>query len=200
MLPNLCGNCHAELSSRYEMSIHGELTELGYQPAANCFDCHGSHSMRSVTDPASSVSGKNRLKTCRKCHPYATANFVGFDPHVDYNDPSDNPIVYWVYRVLLTLLLSTFGFFGLHALFWFVRGIVEVFQEGRPKGLVPGKKAYVRFVPMHRRAHAVLLLSFLGLALTGLPLKYSTRNGRSRWRSTWADSVRRAFGIASLPW
>ena len=49
-LPNLCGNCHADLSSRYAMSIHGELTELGYQPAANCFDCHGSHSIQAVTE------------------------------------------------------------------------------------------------------------------------------------------------------
>ena len=44
-LPNLCGNCHANLSGRYAMSIHGELTELGYDPAANCYDCHGSHSI-----------------------------------------------------------------------------------------------------------------------------------------------------------
>ena len=34
---------------------------------------------------------------------------------------------------------------------------------------------------MHRRAHAVLLLSFLGLALTGLPLKYSD--------AEWAKSL-----------
>ena len=89
--------------------------------------------------------------------------------------------------MLLTLLLTTFGFFGLHAVFWFVRGLVEVFREGRPKGLVPGKKAYVRFVPMHRRAHAVLLLSFLGLALTGLPLKYSEHE----WAKALANSLGR---------
>ncbi len=58
-LPNLCGNCHADLSSRYAMSIHGELTELGYQPAANCFDCHGSHSIQAVNNPASSVAGRS---------------------------------------------------------------------------------------------------------------------------------------------
>ena len=100
----------------------------------------------------------------------ATASFARFDPHVNYHDPHDNPVVYWVYRVLLTLLLTTFGLFGLHSVLWLVRGLVQVFREGRPKGLVPGERAYVRFVPMHRRAHAVLLLSFLGLALTGLPL------------------------------
>ena len=104
------------------MTIHGELTELGYQPAANCYDCHGSHSILACDNPASRVSAENRLTTCQKCHPYANANFAKFDPHVNYHDPKDNPIVYWVYRVLLTLLLTTFGFFGLHAVFWSIRG------------------------------------------------------------------------------
>jgi cytochrome b subunit of formate dehydrogenase len=184
-LPNLCGNCHADLSSRYAMTIHGELTELGYAPAANCYDCHGSHDTRAVADPASPVSPANRLTTCQRCHSHATANFVRFDPHVNYHDPQSNPIVYWVYRALLTLLLTTFGVFGLHAVLWLVRGTVEVFREGRPKGLVPGTKAYVRFVPMHRQAHAVLLLSFLGLAMTGLPLKYSDHE----WAKALANSI-----------
>ncbi len=184
-LPNLCGNCHADLSGRYSMTIHGELTELGYQPAANCYDCHGSHSILAVNDPASPVSAENCLTTCRQCHPQATANFAKFDPHVNYHDPQSNPVVYWVYRVLLTLLLTTFGLFGLHSMFWFIRGLVAVFREGRPRGLVPGEKAYVRFVPMHRQAHAVLLLSFLGLALTGLPLKYSEHG----WAKALANSL-----------
>ena len=184
-LPNRCGNCHADLASRYAMSIHGELTNLGYQPAANCFDCHGAHTIQNVADPASRVSAENRLATCQQCHPHATANFIQFDPHVNYHDPQDNPVVYWVYRVLLTLLLSVFGFFGIHALLWFVRGLVEVLRSGRPKGLVPGKTACVRFVAMHRIAHAVLLVSFLGLALTGLPLKYSEQG----WAKTLAYSL-----------
>ncbi len=186
LLPNFCENCHADLSKRYAMTIHGELTELGYQPAANCHDCHGSHSILAAADPASLVSKANCLTTCRQCHAHATANFARFDPHVDYHDPRSNPVVYWVYRVLLTLLLGTFGVFGLHAVLWFIRGLVEVFQEGRPKGLMPGKTAYVRFVPMHRRAHTVLLLSFLGLALTGLPLKYSHQD--------WAKQLANCIG------
>ncbi|NQT17662.1 MAG: cytochrome b/b6 domain-containing protein, partial [Planctomycetes bacterium] len=37
----------------------------------------------------------------------------------------------------------------------------------------------------HRAAHAVMLVSFLGLALTGLPLKYS----HSEWAKTLADAL-----------
>jgi hypothetical protein len=42
-LPNRCGNCHAGRSEYYAMTIHGELTALGYGPAAKCSDCHGAH-------------------------------------------------------------------------------------------------------------------------------------------------------------
>jgi cytochrome b subunit of formate dehydrogenase len=47
---------------------------------------------------------------------------------------------------------------------------------------VPGATAYVRFVHFHRLAHTFLFVSFLGLALTGLPLKYSEH----QWAKTLA--------------
>ena len=175
-VPNLCGNCHTGLSNRYAMSLHGELTELGFGPGAKCSDCHGSHDILPVDDPKSQLSPENHLATCQKCHPYAAGNFVDFDPHADYTDASRSPIVHAVYVALLTLLFSVFGFFGLHSVLWFVRGLYEVLRHGRPKALTPGAPACVRFAPLHRAAHAILLVSFLGLALTGLPLKYSHSN------------------------
>jgi cytochrome b subunit of formate dehydrogenase len=172
-LPDRCGNCHADLSREYAMSMHGELTELGYLPAAKCSDCHGSHEVLPISDPASPLSTENRLETCRKCHPGAGGNFLDFDPHADHTDPARDPMLHAIYVLLLTLIFSVFGFFGLHSILWFVRGTVEVVKHGRPRGLVPGAPAYVRFRPFHRTAHTIMLISFLGLALTGLPLKYS---------------------------
>jgi len=52
-----CTNCHQDLSSRYAMSLHGELTQLGYEPAANCADCHGAHDILPVSDPRSRLRG-----------------------------------------------------------------------------------------------------------------------------------------------
>lgn len=186
-LPNRCGNCHANLSSRYAMSLHGELTELGYGPAAKCADCHGSHAVRPMSDPQSLLSSANRPATCGKCHSgvSAASRFVDFDPHADHRDPARNPVLYWVYLGLMTLIVSVFGFFGLHSLLWFVRGLLHVVKHGRPKGLTPGTAAYRRFGPFHRAAHAVMLVCFLGLALTGLPLKYS----HSEWAKTLADAL-----------
>jgi len=185
-LPDRCGNCHFDSSTHYSLSVHGALTALGYAPAAKCSDCHGAHDILPVSDPDSWVSPKRRLKTCQYCHTDASPNFADFDPHADFTSPTRNPLLYGVYVALTTLLITTFGFFGLHSLLWFVRSLVEVLKHGRPRGLVPGGVAYVRFQSFHRVGHTCLLVSFLGLALTGLPLKYSGY--------AWAKDLARGLG------
>ena len=170
-MPNRCGNCHANLSSRYALSLHGALTELGYDQAAKCSDCHGDHDILPVSNPKSPLSPQNRDATCRKCHPHAAGSFVNFDPHVDYTDGERNPLVHAVYTVVLTFLLLTFGFFGLHSLMWFSRSLVDVLKHGRVQGPTPRGVAYIRFPSVHRLGHTVLLVAFLGLALTGMPLE-----------------------------
>jgi cytochrome b subunit of formate dehydrogenase len=185
-LPNVCGNCHSELSNRYAMSVHGQLTELGYVPAAKCSDCHGSHDILPVKDGRSTLSPAHRVQTCRNCHPSATVNFAAFNPHVDYRDPKYGRVVHSVYVFFMTLLVTTFTIFGIHTLLWFVRSLIEVLRHGRPKGLAPGQPAVVRFNSFYRSAHLVLLVSFLGLALTGLPLKYSHYD--------WAKGLAAALG------
>jgi cytochrome b subunit of formate dehydrogenase len=174
------------MSSSYALSMHGKLTDLGYGPAAKCADCHGSHEILALDDPNSTLSPENRVHTCAKCHINARANFVHFSPHIDASDAKKNPVVHAVRITLLTLLYSTFGFFGIHSLLWFIRGLVEVLKHGRPHSLRPGQTAYVRFVSFHRIGHTVMMTSFLGLALTGLPLKYHD--------APWAKSLARAFG------
>jgi cytochrome b subunit of formate dehydrogenase len=193
-LPNRCGNCHAELSEQYAMTIHGELTALGYGPGAKCSDCHGAHDILPISDPGSRLyydpalpaSQSNRMKTCIPCHPYAAANFLQFDPHADYTDPQRDLVLYGVYVGLLTLLFSVFGFFGVHSALWSLRSLVEVLKHGRPRALAPGAVAYLRFGLFHRLAHTLMLVSFLGLALTGLPLKYSHHH--------WATALAHALG------
>jgi len=181
-----CGNCHAALSGGYAKSMHGELTALGYGPGAKCSDCHGAHDILAVSDPNSHLAGENRLQTCKKCHPYATPNFADFDPHADHTDARRDPLLHGVYTALMVLLISVFGFFGLHSVLWCVRSTVHVLKHGRPRSLRPGMAAFVRFGSPHRVAHTFLLVSFLGLALTGLPLKYSDHE--------WARVLARFLG------
>ena len=185
-LPNLCGNCHGNLTSRYAMSIHGELTELGYGPGAKCSDCHGAHDILPVDDPESRLAPGNRLKTCQACHPYAVAGFTTFDPHADHHDAALYPMLHGVYRGMEVLLYSVFGFFGIHAVLWGVRSLVHTLKHGRPRRLRPGQPAFVRFEPVHRALHVVVIVSFLGLAFTGLPLKYNDQE--------WSKALARLLG------
>ncbi len=174
-LPHRCGNCHGELSSHHyhdSMRIHGELTELGYVPAAKCSDCHGAHDIHPLSHAQSLLSAENRAATCAKCHPYATANFLQFRPHADHTNPNREPVLHAIYKTLQVLILSVFGFFGIHSVLWFVRSLIHVFQYGRPK-TVKGTSAYRRFDSFDRACHTLLMVSFLGIMLTGLPLRYS---------------------------
>lgn len=185
-LPHRCGNCHANLSTSYAMSLHGQLTELGYGPAAKCSDCHGAHEILAVADPNSTLSPANRAQTCGQCHVVNKGNFLKFDPHLDHTDPQRSRLVHGVYLFFMTFLVTVFAVFGVHTLLWFIRSLIDVWQHGRARGLRPGEPAYVRFVPFHRISHWCLLISFLGLALTGLPLKYSD--------TQWAKSLAYALG------
>ncbi len=177
---NQCGDCHTELNRAYGMSMHGALSNLGYTEGAKCSDCHGAHDILPLSDPNSRMSPANRLQTCSKCHQGMPANLASFDPHADQYDQNRSAVIYWVYHGVLTFIIVVFGFFGLHAVVWFIRGLFDVLKHGRPKQLGPGTAGYVRFKPFHRVAHTVMVVSFLGLALTGLPLKFSDY-GWAQW-------------------
>lgn len=58
---------------------------------ATCYDCHGSHGIMDVDDPASKVHPNNRLETCRQCREGAPEGFLGFHAHGDANDFENYP-------------------------------------------------------------------------------------------------------------
>ena len=186
-LRDRCGTCHDDVSRGFGLSLHGALNDWGYGPAAKCSDCHGAHRIFPIADSRSPVAtGKNRLATCRKCHPDAVPNFCNFQPHADHTDARRHPILHAIYLAMEMLIYSVFAFFGLHTILWFARSAVHVLRHGRPRRLAAGSPACVRFQTVHRALHAVVIVSFLGLALTGLPLKYHDQ--------AWAQGLARALG------
>ncbi len=198
-----CGDCHAESSPGDAVGLHAKLTDLGYVPAAKCSGCHGAHDVLPISDPRSSLSPASRQRTCKKCHVRLAANLVNFDPHADYRDPRQNPVLRGVYMVLMILLLSVFTLFGVHSLLWFVRSLLDVLRNGRPRRLAPGSVAYFRFDPFVHWTRLVLLLSFLGLAMTGLPLKYGHHEWGQALAYAWGGfgSVglwHRIFGMVNI--
>jgi cytochrome b subunit of formate dehydrogenase len=140
--------------------------------AAKCSDCHTAHRNLPQDHPESTVHPARLTETCGRCHPGINGKFVQYDPHADPHDPKKSPWVYYVDHFMKWLLFCTFGFFGIHTALWLQRSITAYFRKEHPR--VPESGPYVRrFSPTSVVLHVIVVVSFLGLAATGLPLKYS---------------------------
>jgi DnaJ-class molecular chaperone len=124
-----CGTCHKESLKTYRDTFHGKVTQIGLARVAKCADCHGSHTIQPVSDPRSKVSPANIVSTCKQCHPAATPAFAQFHPHADASDRVRFPRLYYVNLLMVSLLVGTFVFFGLHTLLWLPRSLVERFRR-----------------------------------------------------------------------
>jgi cytochrome b subunit of formate dehydrogenase len=176
-----CGNCHADLYSRYARRMHSTLTDYGYRAAAHCVDCHGSHDILHVNDPHSQLAPEdNRLQTCQKCHTHAVSNFAQFNPHANFKDGVRYPRLHAVYTGIRYSVNIVFACFLIHASLWFIRAFVERMQHGRHTPLASNQFAIPRFDPMQRVLYGALLVAFLGLTFTGLTLKYGNQSWGER--------------------
>ena len=172
-----CGQCHADRLERYQETFHGKAMALGLPDVAACYDCHGHHDIVPISDPTSRLAGENKLRTCRQCHSYATENFTSYIAHADHTDRDLYPVLYWTFVVMTTIVVGTFVFFGVHTLLWFVRSIAlyvrdpKAFRELKTKAL-KDQEIFVRFRPFERFLHILVVISFLLLVATGMPLKF----------------------------
>ena len=165
----------------YMDSYHGKNYRLGFpEKVAGCADCHTAHSVLPASDPASSVNPKNLVNTCAPCHPKATPLFTKFYSHGEHGNREKFPILYYTFMAMTGLLVSTFAVFWLHTLLWMFRGFVEnrekqaLLEEGHVEHHIEdGHKQYRRFQKRHVFLHLLVIISFLGLSMTGLPLKFS---------------------------
>jgi cytochrome b subunit of formate dehydrogenase len=187
-----CGNCHEQNFKSYRATYHGQVTTLGYAYTAKCFDCHGSHAIKRVSDPESTVYPANRVQTCRKCHANATAGFATFQPHATTDDFARYPQTWIASKFMLLLLGGTFAFFWTHSALWLYREYREREQHKprphvRTDALPDGDTLYYRRWPAGwRLAHLVFALVIILLILTGMTLFYAD--------SVWAPAVQRALG------
>jgi cytochrome b subunit of formate dehydrogenase len=178
-----CGDCHdrpemrrgrrVSLYQSYRASYHGQVTNLGSTRAARCSDCHGAHDIRPPDDPASHLHESNIVATCRACHEGANARFARYDPHADYRDASRYPVLHGVWLYFVIVMSLAFGFFGLHSILWFVRSLADRVRHGSHPRHVANPHAIRRFTTLNRINHALVIITFLGLTLTGIPLLFS---------------------------
>ncbi|MDH4166434.1 MAG: hypothetical protein OEV90_08485 [Gammaproteobacteria bacterium] len=189
-MPSDCGNCHADLYKTFHDSFHGKSTEVGRRQAAMCSDCHTPHHNLPASDPRSSIHPDNLARTCgaSNCHVghEVNASFLTFMPHSDPMDVEQNRWVHYIYLFMTLLLLGVFGFFGLHALLWLQRTLIGRLRgEFKVEHFGPGP--YVRrFTTTQMWLHVSIILSFLLLSVTGLPLKFAA--------APWAPGLMKALG------
>jgi hypothetical protein len=121
-----CGTCHKESMRTFRDTFHGKVSTLGFERAATCADCHGSHGILPSKDPKSTVSDARRAETCSKCHQGASEKFSRYDPHADGHSREHSPVLYYITLAMKLLLVSVFAFFGLHTVLWLGRSLVLV--------------------------------------------------------------------------
>ena len=179
-----CAKCHGDkvlssdlklrtdILSSFESSYHGEMYRLGFEgdDYATCVSCHDNHAILPSDDPASTVAKENLVQTCSACHENADEAFVGYLTHWTPGDGQSSTLD-GAFLFMEMLLIGVMIFFGIHTLLWFLRSALTASAH---KGITlePATKVVRRFTPKQRVMHLILVVSFLTLALTGLPVKF----------------------------
>lgn len=200
----------------YLESYHGKSYRLGFaEKTAICSDCHTAHLILPKKDALSSINPANVVTTCGQCHSHATKLFTKFFSHGEHSNRAEYPILYWTFVCMTALLVGVFTVFWIHTLLWSVRGFIEnrhkkeelamqhqysdVLTLGGPRvtagaateaahkeGVAGASVQYSRFQTRHILLHVTVIVSFLGLSLTGLPLKFSDQ--------AWAQKMMSFYG------
>jgi cytochrome b subunit of formate dehydrogenase len=204
----VCQKCHGDremmernkvyliATQTYYESYHGKVEQLGY-PAlvAGCADCHGFHSILPAQNPKSLISDERLVETCGKCHPGANVHFVQFITHATHRDPVKQPLLYWTFLIMTALLVCVFGVFWFHTFLWWRKDFWEK-RELRGQGIFfpqhvkPDEAGHIyrRFDRFDIVLHFTMMTTFIGLVLTGLPLKFS--------HAPWASGLMHFLGGA----
>jgi cytochrome b subunit of formate dehydrogenase len=178
-----CGSCHGNVrlarkfgmpSDRlvsFDASFHGLAAKAGSQTVANCASCHGVHNILASSDPDSTVNPKNLPKTCGQCHPGAGERFAISQVHL-VSGGGEPPALRWVRWFYVPLIFLTIGLMLAHNAGDWIRKLIRL-RFGGPAPIAPVPKFQEpRMLPFERLQHAVLAISFIGLAVTGFALKY----------------------------
>jgi len=192
----VCSPCHSSvaLSTKYGLasdrfktfsdSYHGLAMQEGSVEVANCASCHGSHNIKPSSDSTSSTNKANLAVTCGRCHPGANARFGMGAVHVNIAKKTDEPTLYWISNLYVTLIVVVIGGMLFHNFIDFIKKSKRklMIRRGLIAHDVVGHRLYLRMTLNERIQHAVLLLSFMTLVVTGFMLRFP-----EAW---WVEGIR----------
>lgn len=168
-----CGRCHEEVTETYFDTFHGKVSKLGFAAAAQCYDCHGTHNILPPEEQSSTLSRANIVGTCGQCHSGSHRQFAGYLTHATHHDKKKYPILFYTFWFMSTLLVGTLIIAGTHTLLWLPRSFQAMKQHRKMRQKFSDRLIYQRFTPYQRTLHVMVIISFLGLAITGMTLKFS---------------------------
>jgi cytochrome b subunit of formate dehydrogenase len=74
-IPEVCGNCHADIARAYSNSVHGrEVKQEGNPHAAVCIDCHTTHEIESPEVDSTKLA---ITANCGNCHGQQLKTYTG---------------------------------------------------------------------------------------------------------------------------
>jgi len=168
-----CGDCHKEIADTYFDTYHGKVSKLGSAKTAKCHDCHGRHNILPPEDPKSILSRNNVVGTCGKCHPGSHRKFAGYLTHATHHDPEKYPLLFITFWGMTFLLITTFLVAGLHTLAWLPKSLKMMREHKKHSIKEKDSVQYRRFPSIVSKLHIMIIVSFFGLAITGMALKFS---------------------------
>jgi len=192
-----CSRCHEDQQlltrldlpagqvASYESSFHGMAAKAGSLTVANCASCHGVHNILPSSDPRSTVNKANLPATCGKCHPDAGKRFAIGPIHVlpVSGRAEGNRILYYVRLFYLFTIPTVVGFMLIH-------NLLDWWRKARRR-LAQYRSLHtrIRLTLSERVQHALLLVSFILLVVTGFVLKFPDSFWAEpfvRWESEFA--------------
>ncbi len=186
----VCANCHASLrlTQKYGLpsksfqtftdSYHGLAVRGGAVEVVNCASCHSSHAIKSQKDPTSTIHVSNLVQTCGQCHPGANTRFavgkVHVSPEAAQGADGNSPILYLISSLYVILIVAVVGGMAAHNALDFLKKIRRklAIQKGLVEEPHVAHRLYLRMTVHERCQHAVLMLSFTLLVVTGFALRY----------------------------
>ena len=186
-----CSSCHEApgISEKYGIpsgrletyaeSFHGLAVRGGSKVAANCASCHGTHNILPSSDPRSTIHPLNLPRTCGQCHPGAGVQLASARIHVAPG-LGEHPLVMWVRRVYLGIILMTIGGMSLHNGLDFMARLRERWRAAKRGEEEPelhvapdvAGRLFERLTVSERIQHLILLSTFTILAISGFALKF----------------------------
>jgi len=202
----VCASCHdsLRLTKKYGLSsnsfqtfadsYHGLAARGGAVVVVNCASCHSVHAIKSHLDPTSTVYKANLVQTCGQCHPGANTRFtvgsVHVSPDASNSKDKNSALLRLVAGLYVWLIVLVVGSMTLH-------NFLDLFKKFRRRlkvhrGLIEeapvAHRLYVRMTLHERLQHAVLMISFVLLVVTGFMLRYP-----EAW---WVVAIREMSGRA----